>query len=238
MKQNVNRPNGLEEKGADSQRPFSLAVFDLDGTLVDSLRGLADSCNEALTALGFVTHPRESYRLFVGDGLYELCRRALPQGCLNDKTVADLKAAFDTSYQKRYLTDSHPYEGILAALKALLERGVLLGVFSNKPDEFASEMVSTLFPGLFFAAAGNRADTPKKPDPAVLLAMMERAGATPENTVYFGDSGVDMSTGTNAGVYTVGCAWGFRGEEELLAAGAQRILHAPNEILTVFENTP
>lgn len=214
--------------------PCRAAVFDLDGTLVDTLADLARSCNEALGELGFPAHPQECYRRFVGNGVQKLAERALPP---ERRTAADceaLRAAFDRRYAANYLSASRPYPGILELLKALSAAGVQLCVVSNKPHRFTVQLVEKLFPGRFRAVTGNRPGAAVKPDPAGVLEALEAVGVLPENAVYVGDSDVDVLTGHNAGMPVIGCLWGFRGEEELRTAGADRLVRTADEILQLL----
>lgn len=219
------------EQGAG--RPFApcrAAVFDLDGTLVNTLEDLARSCNEALAGLGFPTHPQESYRRFVGNGLYKLVERALPPERRDAASCEALRAAFDRRYAENYLSASRPYPGIVELLEMLAGAGMQLCVVSNKPHPFTVRMVEKLFPGRFRAVIGNRPRMAVKPDPAGVLEALAVVDVLPKDAVYIGDSDVDVLTGHHAGMPVIGCLWGFRGEDELRAAGADRLVQTADEI--------
>lgn len=210
--------------------PCQAAVFDLDGTLVNSLADLARSCNEALAELGLPVHPQESYRHFVGNGCQKLIERALPPDRRDAASCEALREAYDRHYEKNYLSASVPYPGIPELLETLSRAGLKLCVVSNKPHPFTVRMVEKLFPGRFSVVTGNRPGTPVKPDPTGVLKALNAVGVLPEKAVYIGDSDVDVLTGHNAGMPVIGCLWGFRGEEELRAAGADRLVHTADEI--------
>lgn len=198
---------------------FKLAIFDLDGTLLNTIDDLADACNYALRLGGFREHPVEAYRLFVGNGVYNLIRRALPEGQRDEETAAAVKAAFDRYYRDHSQDKTRPYGGVVEMLAALRAEGVDVAVLSNKPDGFVKTLVEQYFPGAVDYAAGQREDVPIKPDPQAVFAILERLGRSAEEAVYIGDSDVDVKTGNNAGLYTVGVGWGFRTKDELQNAG-------------------
>lgn len=210
---------------------FSLAVFDLDGTLVNTLADLANCMNRALLDCGFAPHEQERYKIFVGNGVTRLVSRALPESARDEKTVSETAARFNDYYRAGYLERSLPYEGVPQAIRCLASFGVSLGVYSNKPHEFTQSMVSALFDVTFALVLGAREGYEKKPSPEPIFEIMRKAGVTPADTIYFGDSGVDMQTGKNAGVMSIGCTWGFRSESELLEHGANAIIRSPGEIV-------
>ncbi|RGB69977.1 FumA C-terminus/TtdB family hydratase beta subunit [Provencibacterium massiliense] len=209
---------------------YELAVFDLDGTLADTLQDLADACNRALGDLGYPQHSLGEYRYFVGSGVKKLMERILPEGHRDEETLVRLNGLFDRYYEECYLRHSAPYEGVRRMLAALRGAGIKLAVLSNKPHPFTEKMVEQLFPDTFFAAFGKREGVPRKPDPTAVHEVLRLAGTGPERAVYIGDSDVDVQTGHNAGLYVIGVDWGFRGARELRQAGADRIVFAPNEI--------
>lgn len=212
-----------------------LCVFDLDGTLVNSLGDLADSANFALEKQGFPTHPRELYRYFVGGGIPRLIRRILPQGTSEEeiRLVHDL---FAQEYRRRCLATTAPYPGIPELLEELGRRKVGAAVFSNKDHEFAGHIVKALFPGQRFAfVQGMAQGMPKKPDPAGMLPHLAALGIGPGECLYLGDSGVDMRTANNAGCLALGVLWGFREREELLENGAAHLIARPLEALDYLD---
>lgn len=198
---------------------FKLAIFDLDGTLLDSLADLASACNHALSECGFPEHRVEEYKLLVGRGIYNLFRGAMPPEAVSDENVQRMASLFLPWYSDHKCDFTTPYDGILEMLELLTERGVALAVASNKYQEGAQELVSRYFGEFpFVKVYGQLEGRPIKPDPTIVEQIMESmAGITKEEVVYVGDSNVDMQTGLNAGVATIGVTWGFRSREELLA---------------------
>lgn len=206
-------------------------LFDLDGTLLDTLDDLAGAMNRALVAGGWATHPVAAYRRFVGDGVEMLARRALPPGA-PEETVKATLAAFMADYQGHWADATAPYPGVPELLVELAARGVPTAVLSNKPDRYMAPIVARFFPGHSFAVvSGQRPGLPRKPDPAGALAVAAEMGVAPGRILYLGDSDVDMRTAVAAGMEPCGALWGFRGREELLAAGARRLAARPGEVL-------
>ncbi len=208
-------------------------IFDLDGTLLDSLEDLADAGNAGLKAFGYPQHPISSYKSFVGDGIETLMRRALPSDAdLEPTAMKDLVDHVRNVYGKAWNVKSHPYNGISELLTALGGRGNLrLGVLSNKPHPWTMEIVRFYFPQIPFAdIRGAKPGVPLKPDPTAALDMAAGLGFMPETCFFVGDSNVDMRTAANAGMISIGVTWGFRGEAELREAGARHLVHAPDEI--------
>jgi haloacid dehalogenase superfamily, subfamily IA, variant 3 with third motif having DD or ED/haloacid dehalogenase superfamily, subfamily IA, variant 1 with third motif having Dx(3-4)D or Dx(3-4)E len=213
---------------------IELCVFDLDGTLVNSLDDLANSTNYALEKNGFAPQPVERYRYFVGNGVPLLIKRALGERGTKEAEQAVLRD-FNEYYDRHFDDKTRPYKGNTELLHALGIRGVQCGVLSNKPDNFVRLIVSRLLPDSSFAWIQGKTDEfPKKPDPAALEHILRSLGVKKENTLYIGDSDVDIRTGKNAGVATCGVLWGFRGRAELEAAGADHIAAAPEEILALL----
>ena len=213
---------------------IDLCVFDLDGTLINSLDDLADSTNYALTKNGFAPHAVEKYRYFVGNGVPLLIRRALGDNASETAESAVLRD-FNEYYDRHYDDKTRPYKGITELLLALNAQSVRCGVLSNKPDNFVKRIVSRLLPDYPFAwVQGKMDDFPKKPDPAALEYILRSLGVKKEHTLYIGDSNVDILTGKNAGIATCGVLWGFRDRAELAAAGADHIVSMPNEILSLL----
>ncbi len=207
-------------------------IFDLDGTLLDTLADLANCMNAVLAASGYATHPETAYRYFVGEGMEMLVQRTLPPSCRGDEEVAARLADMRTEYGKRWAETSRPYDGVPEMLDGLAERRVPVAVLSNKPEEFTCLTVQTLLPRWNFAEVrGMRADTPAKPDPAGAIAVAGSLGIDAAQTVYVGDTATDMKTGTSAGMYTVGVTWGFRERDELVAHGAHRIIDSPDQLM-------
>lgn len=212
--------------------PCKAVLFDLDGTLLDTLDDLADSTNAALAELGLPGHPVEAYKQFVGDGLENLVRRAMRQESL-DKTllVRGIELARH-EYAGRWAVKTRPYAGIPDLLTGLSRRGIPMAVFSNKPDEFTQSCIARLLPDWQFQAVqGANAELPRKPDPRGALAIAARMGIAPSQVLYLGDTNTDMQTAVAAGMFAVGALWGFRTAEELLATGAAVLAKTPTEVL-------
>jgi phosphoglycolate phosphatase len=208
-------------------------IFDLDGTLADTLGDITASINHALVAHGLPTHEQPAIRGFIGDGLRLLAERAA--GSADPALIEPVIAAFRDHYREHLLDTSRPYAGVPELLAALAERGVRLAVLSNKPHEPTCRIVAELFPEISFAAVqGQLPGVPKKPDPQPALALATALAAAPARCLLVGDSAVDMQTGRAAGMIPVGVSWGFRDPAELLAAGATQILQAPAELLTLI----
>ena len=206
------------------------AVFDLDGTLLDTIDDLAYAVNTALTENGFPTHPREAYFYFVGNGARTLVQRALPQDV--EKTVFEtVYARYSELYEAHWNIFTKPYDGILELLAALRADGIPLGVVSNKVHDRTLEVIDTFFPNTFDAVFGNRPGVPLKPDPAGVFDALAALGSDPAHAFYLGDTGVDIETGKRAGIYSAGALWGFRTAEELTAAGADILCAAPSDAL-------
>lgn len=207
-----------------------LAVFDLDGTLVNSLADLAAASNYGLRTLGFPEHPTEKFRYFVGNGVRKLCERVLPEDA---KEYADRQyALFSEYYNTHYADQTRPYPGIKSLLHHLKDEGILLAVASNKTEVFTREIVEHFFgTALFDLVSGKIDGRPVKPDPAILQAAMKQFGATPAETVMIGDSNVDIRTAKAAGTHSIGCIWGFRTAEELTEAGAEQLAETSVQIL-------
>lgn len=192
--------------------------------------------NAALESLGFPTHPTAPYRRFVGDGIVNLVRRALPPIEARDEgMVSSCVALMRAEYSRRHLVKTRPYRDIPDLLETLHRRGLKTAVLSNKPDSPTRDLVATLLDGhRFDMVRGARPDSPLKPDPSATLEMMTELASKPEQTVFVGDTDTDMKTGRRAGTLTVGVTWGFRDEDELRSSGAQHVIHRPLELLELL----
>lgn len=215
---------------------MKLAVFDLDGTIADTLCDLADAVNAGLREMGNPEHSYEEYRYMVGNGAAKLCYRALPDDMKGEQE--HLRELFSRYYGEHFLDKTRLYDGMAEVMRELSERGVLLAVATNKPQDFAQQMIAELLPGTdFVKVLGGCPPRPIKPDPAIIR---EITAALPEGEVsayMIGDSNVDMETAHNAGMTGIGCAWGFRGREELERAGADFIAEKPEDILAFITDT-
>ena len=211
---------------------YKAAIFDLDGTLIDSLRDLAESANTVLCEHGFPEHDLDSYRYFVGNGMKKLMERCLPEDKAADEAfVARAVARCKEIYTAHTLDHTKPYDGILPMLERLREMGIPMGICTNKPQAAAVPIVARLFPeGLFQSVVGDTEGTPPKPDPTKVLHMAAEFHLAPEEIAYFGDSSVDMDTAQNGGLLPVGVLWGFRPKEELVEHGAKILLATPDEL--------
>lgn len=210
--------------------PFRAVLFDLDGTLADTLADLANAVNHALTTLGLPPHPVPAYRYFVGDGARNLIHRTLPadRQDLLEPALALMRAHYDA----HCFDETKLYPGIPELVTALHRRGLKLAVVSNKPDEFTKRMIAHYFPANPFSAVrGHLTGTPLKPDPTAPLQVAAALGIPPAQWLYLGDTNTDMQTAVKAGMYPVGVLWGFRERAELAAAGARRLIAAPSELL-------
>lgn len=208
------------------------AIFDLDGTIADSIRDLADAVNHGLKILGYPEHTVEAYKKFVGNGAKTLCYRALPD---DDKSDADkLHSLFREYYKVHYLDHTNAYNGIKEAVELLAENGVTLAVATNKPQDVAREIVGKLLPSVsFYKILGGCDERPKKPDSAIIREILD--GLPNDNTVYMiGDSNVDMKTAKNACIRSIGCLWGFRTWDELVSEGADFIADSPANIVGII----
>lgn len=209
--------------------------FDLDGTICNTLEDLACCCNRALEDFGFPAHPTEEYKYIVGNGVDKQMERAIPKDSYSKDIAEKVKARFLEYYATGYKSFTRPYDGIADTLDELLNMGIRLAVFSNKPDEFTKEIVKTMFPGQFEMAVGNRPGKPTKPNPEVLLDMMGALGVKPDECLYCGDSGVDMQTAKAAGLYKIGVLWGFRQKDELMENGADALAEYPGDLLAIVK---
>ncbi len=211
---------------------YKLVIFDLDGTLVNSLADLGNACNSALEVFGFPVHDTEQYRYFVGDGVPMLIRRAVPEDKRSENILSAVKAEFDRIYRISYNKLTRPYDGITELLSELKKPGILTAVASNKPDEFTQAIISDMFEkNTFSYVSGKKDGFEKKPDPGIALHIMEHLGVAPQDTLFAGDSSVDMQTAINAGCDSIGCTWGFRTLSELKENRAVFIADSPGDIL-------
>lgn len=209
------------------------AVFDLDGTIADTICDLGDAVNYGLERLGCPTHDYEAYKKMVGNGAKKLCERALPED-KKDKS-AELHKLFKEYYSQHYLDKTKLYDGMKETMERLQSRGVVLAVATNKPEDVAREIIWELLPDIGFVKVLGGVDyRPVKPDSAILIEIFSVL-PDEENEVYMiGDSNVDIRTAKNAGIASIGCAWGFRGREELAAEGADFIAEKPSDIADII----
>lgn len=210
-------------------------LFDLDGTLVNSLEDLATSVNFALHKWGFPTHSTEDYRYFVGNGMKNLIERTLPAEHRDTESYNSVFDSFYNHYSAHFADKTAPYDGIKELLSELKKRGIKIAVVSNKAHEMTLTVVRKLFGECFDIVYGKCEGYPVKPDPALALRTIKELGVTAEECVFAGDSGMDACTAVNIGCPGIGVLWGFRTKEELLENGAVYTVHTPKEILDVID---
>ena len=209
------------------------AIFDLDGTIADTIYDLGDAVNYGLEKLGCPTHDYESYKKMVGNGVKKLCERALPED-KKDK-VQELHSLFKDYYNAHYLDKTRLYDGMKETMEKLQSSGVILAVATNKPEDVAREIVWELLPDIDFVKVLGGVDyRPTKPDSAILIEIFSVLPDEENEVCMIGDSNVDVQTAKNAGIPCIGCAWGFRGRAELEAEGAEFIAEKPEDIADII----
>ena len=211
---------------------FKAVVFDLDGTLLDTLDDLADSMNHVLESNGFPIHNIDEYRYFVGNGLRNLATKALPPEHRNPETIDSAFNNMLKEYHKRWDNKTIPYTGIPELLDQLTARDIKLAILSNKEHNLTLKVVEKFLSRWKFEAVfGERTGIPRKPDPTSALEIIKILNIPAADIIYLGDSGTDMQTANNSGMYAIGASWGFRDAQELIDGGATRIIDTPGELL-------
>ncbi|MBQ5592927.1 MAG: HAD-IA family hydrolase [Clostridia bacterium] len=211
---------------------YKAYIFDLDGTLLDTLLDLANAVNYAMRAKGYPERTVQEVRGFIGNGIRVLIKRAVPEGTSNDDYEEAL--AIFTKYYLEHIADyTKPYDGMIDVVKTLQQRGCKVAVLSNKAHFAAQAVVKDFFGDIFDMVVGKMDEFPTKPEPDSLFYTMKTLGVTAEESVYIGDSDVDVLTAHNAGLPCIGVTWGNRDEDVLLASGAEYIAHTPDEILNI-----
>lgn len=211
---------------------FEAVLFDLDGTLLDTLEDLGDAANRVLEKYDFPTHPTDTYRYFVGDGAAVLMKRAIPAEKRNDSTINACVRTFREEYGKGWNIKTRPYDGVAEMLDALSANGLKMAVFSNKPDEFTKRCVTEFLPKWRFDMVLGQSDLmPLKPDPKGALKIARCLNVIPSQFIYLGDTAIDMKTAVASGMFPVGALWGFRSGNELLDGGARALIKRPQDIL-------
>ncbi|MGL4992877.1 MAG: HAD family hydrolase [Bacteroidales bacterium] len=212
-----------------------LVIFDLDGTLINTLTDIAESTNYALKKHGYATHPEDDYRYMVGNGIEPLIRRALPEEARRKETIERLMADFKEYYLEHGEDFTKPYAGVVELLAELKSRGVKMAVATNKFQAAAEELVPRFFgESTFDIVLGQRDGIATKPDPIIVEQIISELGVAKEEVLYLGDTSVDMQTAVRAGIKAIGVTWGFRDVEELLSSGANHIIDAPLELLSLL----
>lgn len=215
-----------------------LVIFDLDGTLINSLLDLANAANYTLKQHGLPEHETDEYKYFVGNGIYKLVERMTPESSRSDKMLlASLKSNFDSYYANHSNDCTKPYDGVLDVLDTLRDQGIKCAVLSNKPHEFTAKLCKQYFGSRIDLAIGHREGYPHKPDKALVQEILTHFQVDCEQCLYVGDSGVDMQTAKNAQVFAVGALWGFRSEEELTTNGADVLASSPIKMMKILEET-
>lgn len=209
---------------------YKLIIFDLDGTILNTLEDLADSTNYALEKHHFPVRTIEEVRSFVGNGIGRLIARAVPEGT-DENMINQVLADFKDYYGQHCADRTKPYDGIIELLQCLRQRGCRTAVVSNKADFAVQRLCEQYFPGLFDFAVGEREGIRRKPYPDSVLEVLSRLGAAKDEALYVGDSEVDIETAKNAGIDVVSVEWGFRDREFLLSHGARRFVKKPEELL-------
>ncbi|MBR4460606.1 MAG: HAD family hydrolase [Paludibacteraceae bacterium] len=211
-----------------------ILIFDLDGTLLNTIDDLGYACNYALAQTGFPTHPIEAYPAMVGNGISNLIRRALPEAERNDETVTRLREFFVPYYNEHNCDQTRPYDGIPQLLSTLRAKGHTLAVASNKYQAATEKIVRHFFPDTFDCILGERDGIPRKPDPQIVADILSAVASKASLPLYIGDSLVDRDTALNARVPFVACSWGFVPRERLIEAGVTTLIDRPEELLSLL----
>lgn len=212
---------------------INCVIFDLDGTLLNTLDDLANAGNLTLEKFGYPTHEVQKYKYFVGNGMKNLIKRILPEDARTPENEAKVLSAFMEYYSAHSTDLTRPYDGIEDMIDTLKNKGVKIGMVTNKAHNAAISIMDKYFKGKFDYVLGQSEKFPLKPNPESAIFVCETLGSTPENSVFVGDSGVDMKTGRDGGFYPVGVLWGFRDEDELLSNGAKKCVSHPSELLNI-----
>ena len=214
---------------------FKGIIFDLDGTLVDSLEDIAESMNKVLLRYSFETHDLQAYKYFIGNGIKNLVREALPHYSREDEMISKCFDLMMEEYRDHCTVKTKPYQGIGELLDELTKHDIRLSVFSNKVDELTKKVVSTLLPDWNFEVViGASSDIPRKPNPEGAFLISETLRIPPADLIYLGDTGIDMQTATSASMYAVGALWGYRTDEELISNGAKNLILHPLDLLKLL----
>ncbi len=213
---------------------FKGIIFDLDGTLVDSLHDISDAMNKVLQGLNFPTHTYETYQYFIGSGLRNLVSKALPSTNNSHEQIEFCFKRMINEYREICTSKTKPYEGILELLDNLTSQNIKMAVFSNKADELTKKIASEIFPDYFDTAVGLSTEELKKPNPFEAVEISKKWNLNPEEILFVGDSDIDMKTAVNANMFPVGVSWGYRTEEELKTSGAKLVINNASELIEIL----
>lgn len=212
---------------------FKGIIFDLDGTLVNSLEDISDAMNTVLTDLNYPTHTYDTYQYFIGSGLRNLVSKALPAYNNTDEQIETCFENMITEYREICTFKTKPYNGIVELLDHLATQDFKLAVFSNKADELTKKIAAEIFPDYFDAAIGLSTESLKKPNPFEAIQISKNWNLKPEEIIFIGDSDIDMLTANNANMFPVGVSWGYRTEKELIESGAKVVLNSPLDLMQI-----
>ena len=216
------------------RKKFTHVIFDLDGTLINSLDDIADACNRVLARHGLPTHETRAYCYFVGNGAAKLVERALPEDVRGTERQEQLYEEYCKDYHQNASVKTCPYDGMPEALERIKAAGISIAVLTNKPDVAAGPVMERYYPGVFPIVRGGLPGVPLKPDPEPVIALMERMGAEKETTLFVGDSNVDIQTAKNSGIASCGVLWGFRTRQELEQEGADYLVSTSEELCGII----
>lgn len=214
---------------------YKAVIFDLDGTLVNSIKDIADAMNKVLLNKNYKTYSYETYKTFVGSGLTKLVERALPYENPSELEVKECVKKMLAIYSKNCTNKTLPYDGILNLLTELTNKGLKISILSNKEDSLTKKVAAALLPNIIFPVLGLKEEALKKPNPKVALDIVKELGIPPKEIIFVGDSDVDIQLAKNAGFLPVGVSWGFRSKEELIENGALHVLDKALDLLTLLE---
>ncbi|QGK75887.1 HAD family hydrolase [Flavobacterium sp. SLB02] len=213
---------------------FKGIIFDLDGTLVNSLEDISDAMNTVLTNLNYPTHTYDTYQYFIGSGLRNLVSKALPATNNSDEQIEICFECMINEYREICTLKTKPYDGIVELLKNLTSQNIKMAVFSNKADELTKKIASEIFPNHFDMAVGLSTEELKKPNPFEALEISKKWNLTTEEILFVGDSDIDMQTANNANMFAVGVSWGYRTEQELKNSGAKLVINNALELIEIL----
>ena len=214
---------------------FKGVIFDLDGTLVNSLEDIADAMNSVLQGLNYPTHNYDAYQYFIGSGLRNLVSKSLPETHNDEKHIDHCYQLMIEEYSDNCTRKTKPYDGIVQLLDHLISHNIKLSVFSNKSDELTKKITADLFRNYFETAVGLNIEALKKPNPSEAIAISKKLDLETEEIIFVGDSDIDMQTAINANMLAVGVSWGYRTAEELIASGAKYVITNPLDLIQIIQ---